>query len=68
MDALLLFVLFLLFYLVPSIVASLREHRQVVAITVLNVLLGWSLIGWAIALVWALTNSAERPRHNRPEF
>lgn len=42
-----------LLYFVPLVVASNRRHRQVLAIGVLNFFLGWTLIGWVIALVWA---------------
>jgi hypothetical protein len=46
-------------YFVPAMVAMRRQHRQRRAITVLNVLLGWTLIGWAVALVWACTADIE---------
>ncbi|MCG6540167.1 superinfection immunity protein [Pseudomonas sp. KSR10] len=42
-------------YFVPTIVASMRNHANAVAITALNLLLGWTLIGWVAALVWSLT-------------
>lgn len=42
-------------YLLPGIVASLRGHHQAAAIWVLTVLLGWSGLGWAAAMVWAFT-------------
>jgi hypothetical protein len=41
-------------YFLPSIIALARSKRAVGAILVLNLLLGWTLIGWVIALVWAL--------------
>lgn len=42
------------FYFIPSIIALIRKKRNKVAIIALNFLLGWSLIGWVVALVWAL--------------
>lgn len=42
-------------YFLPTIVAAKREHHNLVAILALNFLLGWTLLGWAVALVWALT-------------
>ena len=42
-------------YFWPTIVANRRQHPQRVAIGVLNTLLGWTFIGWALALVWAYT-------------
>ena len=44
----------LLMYFLPSIIAIARSKRDAVAIFILNLLLGWSVIGWVIALVWAL--------------
>jgi hypothetical protein len=42
-------------YMLPSIVAHARQQPNLAAILALNVLLGWTVIGWVIALVWALT-------------
>jgi hypothetical protein len=39
----------------PSIIAFGRRHHNRYAILALNVLLGWTLVGWAVALVWSLT-------------
>ena len=46
-------------YLLPSIVASNRRHRERAPIFVLNLLLGWTLVGWVAALVWSLTSHVE---------
>jgi len=43
----------LMFYFLPTIV-GLRK-RNVLAIFVLNALLGWTFLGWVLALVWACT-------------
>jgi hypothetical protein len=39
----------------PSIVAYHRGHHNAMAIFAFNLLLGLTGVGWAIALVWALT-------------
>ncbi len=44
-------------YFLPTIVAWWRGHHNMLAIFVLNLLLGWSGIGWIAALVWAVTAS-----------
>jgi Superinfection immunity protein len=49
----------LIVYFVPSIVASRRNHRNLLAIQVLNLFAGWTALGWLAALVWACTNNAE---------
>ena len=40
-------------YLLPTIEAWLRKHPNLGAISLVNIFLGWSLIGWVVALVWA---------------
>ncbi|MNC33244.1 hypothetical protein D3C75_816290 [compost metagenome] len=49
-------VIALVLYLLPGIIASSREHKNSAAIWVLNIVLGWSFLGWVAALVWAFTN------------
>lgn len=57
-------ILFLLVaYFVPTIVALIRGKSNAGAIFVLNLLLGWSLIGWVVALVWAVSNQAVDRTH-----
>ena len=41
-------------YFLPSIVALARNKRDITAIMLLNLFLGWTLIGWVVALVWAV--------------
>jgi hypothetical protein len=50
---LIVFFIGLAIYFVPTIVARTRGHRNAMAIGVLNLLLGWMLVPWVIALVWA---------------
>ena len=74
MDGVALLVLigaaFLFLYLLPSIAAVKRRHRNRTAIVVLNVALGWTLLGWVAALVWAYTADVEsnepKPRGMAP--
>ena len=53
-------VIVIVFYLLPSFVAAVRHHHNEGAIVALNILAGWTILGWIAALVWALTNA---PRH-----
>jgi len=41
-------------YFLPSILAYARSKRDRAAILILNLLLGWTAIGWVIALVWSI--------------
>lgn len=45
-------------YFVPAMVAFQRGHVNRVAILVLDLFLGWTLVGWVGALVWAHSASA----------
>lgn len=58
-------------YLTPAFIAERRVHPHAAALISLNLLLGWTVIGWAAALVWALSarkppsKSGRRRRHAR---
>ena len=47
------------FHFTPLIVAIVRHHRAKLAIGVTNVLLGWTIIGWIVALIWACNSNVE---------
>ena len=51
----------LAFYLIPTIIALVRRAPNTASIAAINVLLGWSLIGWAVALAMALRDPARNP-------
>ena len=40
-------------YFLPTIIACCRGKKNSAAIFLLNLLLGWTFIGWVVALVWA---------------
>lgn len=49
-------------YFLPWIIAACRQHPQRLAIVLINVFLGWTLIGWLVALVWAfISNRTDAP-------
>ena len=54
-GALILFILIPSYFL-PTIVALMRKQHNTTSIFILNLFLGWSLVGWVVALVWALKN------------
>jgi hypothetical protein len=43
-------------YFLPSIIALIRSKRDTLAIFLLNFFLGWTVIGWFVALIWAAKN------------
>lgn len=50
----------LVIYFLPAMIAYHRKHRNAGAITVLTMFLGWSLIGWVAALIWASTDNTKK--------
>jgi hypothetical protein len=40
-------------YLLPSIEADARGHSDAFAITAVNILLGWTIVGWFAARAWS---------------
>jgi hypothetical protein len=59
MEVLLL--LSLAIYFVPVMVACTRGRNDTMAIVMLNIFLGWTLIGWVAALVLACTKDVKDP-------
>ena len=51
---LILYILLIALYFLPSIIGY--NHRNSGSIIILNLLLGWTLIGWIVALIWAISN------------
>lgn len=47
-------------YLAPGLGATFTQRTHALAILALNVLLGWTFIGWVAALVWALADSKDK--------
>ncbi len=68
-DSLVMFLLLLFIYFIPSIVAlNIRltkkniitdKKTNATSIFVLNFFLGWTLVGWVIALVWAVSDDSK---------
>lgn len=45
--------LFVLYWL-PTLIAIVRQTPSALGVAMLNFFLGWTVIGWIMALVWAL--------------
>lgn len=58
-DGLILLAIMLAIYFLPTIVASTRGHQSAGAIFFLNLLLGWTMLGWVVAFVWSFTNPTQ---------
>jgi hypothetical protein len=53
----------LAFWLVPIYIAHRRHARNFGAIVVITLLLGWTFIGWVVALAMALSDPRETRGH-----
>ncbi len=43
-----------LLYMLPTIIAYSRDHPRRQQLALMNILFGWTLIGWIIVFNWAL--------------
>jgi hypothetical protein len=50
---------FLPIYLLPGIIGQLRKLKQAKQIWLLNILLGWTGLGWLAAGAWAIFGETE---------
>jgi hypothetical protein len=46
--------LVLVLYKVPAIIAACRRHPDTPSIMSFNLVLGWTVAGWIVSLIWAL--------------
>ena len=60
-----LYIFFLIPYFLPSFIAAASGHRNGGAIFLLNLLLGWTVLGWVVALAWAGRSPPNRREHPR---
>ncbi len=54
----------LIVYFIPLIIAHIRRHKNLIAIAILNIVLGWTFFGWLAALLWAFNSDIEENDNN----
>lgn len=47
-------------YFLPTIEAYLRQHRSLTSIGLVNLFLGWTLLGWVAAIAWACAGTSKQ--------
>ena len=52
-------IIFTLIYFIPTIAAYAGKHHNRVPVFVINFFLGWTFIGWVVALAMASTSKKE---------
>lgn len=50
-----LWIIILIAYFIPSIISTFRNTKSGLGIFMLNLFLGWTLIGYIAAFIWAFT-------------
>src|SRR3954451_10511282 len=51
-----------LLYLIPTLIAAGRKSKRTAGVFVVNFFLGWILLGWIIALAWAVGSDKEESK------
>ena len=46
--------------MLPAIIAGARSHKSYGSVAVLNIFLGWTLIGWIVALSMAFSGNTAK--------
>lgn len=59
-GAILLFLLLVVVYFIPSFVAAGRKNNG--GVIIVNLFLGWTLLGWVLALAWAASLPRDDPK------
>ena len=44
----------LVFYFAPALLGYARKHKNREAIGILNLIFGWTGVGWVLCLIWAM--------------
>ena len=47
-------------YFAPTIIAVLKRKRNWLAIFLVNLFFGWTIIGWILALIWSVLHEERR--------
>jgi len=48
-------------YFLPLMIAGMKHHPRLAGIGVLNFFLGWTVAGWVVALIWAVSPPPDPP-------
>jgi len=60
MFALVAFLCGVAMYFMPAIVAHHRQHVSSGKIFLINLLLGWSVVGWIVCFAWACSGNTRQ--------
>lgn len=49
-------------YFAPMGIALMRKHNNIVSLTLVNFLLGWTIIFWVVTLLWSINQNVRETR------
>ena len=49
-------VLGIFLYFIPSVIAYSHNKKNAIGVLMLNIFLGWTIIGWGAALIWSFVD------------
>ncbi|UHC81657.1 superinfection immunity protein [Pseudomonas sp. NIBR-H-19] len=60
-QAIMLAIICFVFYFAPTFNALSRKHPNKTPVLLMNLFLGWTLVGWVVALVWSASAIKKGP-------
>ena len=57
MEVLIVVALVITFYFIPTVIAWQKDHDSLITIFFVNLLFGWTILGWLAAVIWAAVQS-----------
>lgn len=57
MEGLIVVALVVTFYFIPTVIAWQKDHDSLITIFFVNLLFGWTILGWLAAVIWAAMQS-----------
>ena len=58
---LMIFILAVIFYFIPTIISSERKTAHFNMILFINLVFGWTVLGWIAALIWTIVEASTKP-------
>ena len=49
-------------YFAPMGIALIRRHNSIISLSLVNLLLGWTIIFWVVAILWSMSRNVRETR------
>ena len=59
-DTIAVWLVLLVMYFLPTIVADSRKHNNNKTILIINLFFGWTILGWILTLAWAFSGNVQK--------